>query len=567
MENTRIIHLMTLVSSEEVADMKLKLKALDSNVLSVEKAMNDIDIKVCGAHDEEKRIQNELQESCKQTHLVIEKREKDLIKKLRQMTEQKLQNLSVRKEQLQLVNSQLKSCSEAVKESLQIESPTELLRMKHTLTPMIDDITLHLNQVTTHASSKQANNIAFFADKSTIESLKSYGKVYVKLPDGEKCLVQGDGLTRAKVGEVAEVQLSLYDKHNQEIKIGSVAHTISAELYSSAKSSLFKCSIEDFAENKCTVRYEPIMKGAHKLDIEVCGCLVKGSPFCVSVKASLAHIGPDPLLVIPGLSQPWGIVTDNKGRLCVAVSGRKEVVMLNSYSGEKISTVVKRNLLKNTLEEPAGLTLDEDQKLLIADFRLSTIQRVTLSGQVLQEIGSSGYKVVEFTYPSSLAINPINNKIYVTEWKENNRVQILNNDLTHYRTFGCTGSEPGQFLCPSGLAFDRKGNVYVADSNNARIQVFSCDGDYLSDFGKRGQKEGKLGLPMGLCMDLTSDVLYVTDVHNHRVSLFKTDGQFLRCFGSFGSGPGQFNKPQGIAVDEHRFVYVSDTLNDRVQVF
>ena len=261
------------------------------------------------------------------------------------------------------------------------------------------------------------------------------------------------------------------------------------------------------------------------------------------------------------------MIADSRGRLYVAVSGRKEVVVFDVYSGSKLTTVVKWGLLNSRLEEPAGIALDDDSNLIVADFRLSNVQKVTLGGQILQSVGCSGHKPLEFTYPSSLAVSPINKKIYVTEWQENNRVQILNKDLSHYKTFGCTGSEKGEFLCPSGVAFDQKGDVYVADTNNARIQVFSCEGDYLREFGKRGKKEGKLDLPMGLCMDLTSDVLYVTDVYNHRVSLFRTDGQFLKYFGSFGSGPGQFNKPQGIAVDEHRFVYVSDTNNSRVQIF
>ena len=115
--------------------------------------------------------------------------------------------------------------------------------------------------------------------------------------------------------------------------------------------------------------------------------------------------------------------------------------------------------------------------------------------------------------------------------------------------------------------WNSNGNVYVADSNNARIQVFSCDGEYLSAFGKWGKKEGKLGLPMALCMDKSSDVLYITDVYNHRVSLFTTSGKYLRSFGSHGSGPGEFHKPHGIAVDEFRFIYVSDTHNNRVQIF
>ena len=39
-------------------------------------------------------------------------------------------------------------------------------------------------------------------------------------------------------------------------------------------------------------------------------------------------------------------------------------------------------------------------------------------------------------------------------------------------SFGKEGSGDGQFICPSGLAIDSDGVLYVCDWNNSRIQMF-----------------------------------------------------------------------------------------------
>jgi NHL repeat len=46
------------------------------------------------------------------------------------------------------------------------------------------------------------------------------------------------------------------------------------------------------------------------------------------------------------------------------------------------------------------------------------------------------------------------------------------------KTWGTTGSGPGQFNGPHSITFDRKGRLLVADRGNNRIEIFDQDGNY-----------------------------------------------------------------------------------------
>ena len=58
-------------------------------------------------------------------------------------------------------------------------------------------------------------------------------------------------------------------------------------------------------------------------------------------------------------------------------------------------------------------------------------------------------------------------KFAITDWN-NNRVQILNPDLTFHSSIGSRGSGNKQFNGPNGIAFDSAGNLYVTDHLAAR---------------------------------------------------------------------------------------------------
>ena len=133
------------------------------------------------------------------------------------------------------------------------------------------------------------------------------------------------------------------------------------------------------------------------------------------------------------------------------------------------------------------------------------------------------------------------------------------------RRWGEQGKGPGQFIYPTDVAFDEKGNVFVSEyGDNDRIQVFDPQGKYLYAFGKPGRGPGELARPQSMVIE--AGLVYVTDASNHRIAVFKTDGTFVRNMGGVGPGLGQFRWPYGLAQDRKGNLVVCEFGNNRVQL-
>ncbi|MBI2303276.1 MAG: TIGR03663 family protein [Chloroflexi bacterium] len=129
---------------------------------------------------------------------------------------------------------------------------------------------------------------------------------------------------------------------------------------------------------------------------------------------------------------------------------------------------------------------------------------------------------------------------------------------------GQQGSQ--QFNEPWGVAVDNEGNVYVADTWNHRIQKFSPSLELLTGWGSYGQAPGQLYGPRDIAVDAQGN-LYVTDTGNKRIQKFAPDGTLLASFGGPGAEPGAFSEPVGIAISPQGDLFVADTWNRRIQRF
>lgn len=137
-----------------------------------------------------------------------------------------------------------------------------------------------------------------------------------------------------------------------------------------------------------------------------------------------------------------------------------------------------------------------------------------------------------------------------------------------------------QFFEPHGVAVDRSGNLYVADTANFVIRKITSAGvtaTLAGIAGFSGSTDGtgpaaRFGGPIGIASD-TFGNLYVTDAVNHTIRRVSVEGivtTFAGTAGIRGSADGiglaaQFSSPTGIAIDASGNLYVADTGNHTIR--
>lgn len=179
--------------------------------------------------------------------------------------------------------------------------------------------------------------------------------------------------------------------------------------------------------------------------------------------------------------------------------------------------------------------------------------------------------VPDYTVWAPLGINVVDNTLYITELTMGyHRVMALDmKDGDVHLEFGTQGQDRGQFYYPNGTAVDAQRRIYVSDSNNGRLQVFSSRGEHLAILNT-GVGGSRMSMPRGVWID-SQDRLYVVDTVGQTVHTYHVDdsGELepLFTFGSPGVDDSQFNYPNDIAVDDRGRLYVTDTFNNRVQVW
>jgi DNA-binding beta-propeller fold protein YncE len=123
-------------------------------------------------------------------------------------------------------------------------------------------------------------------------------------------------------------------------------------------------------------------------------------------------------------------------------------------------------------------------------------------------------------------------------------------------------ADPGSL---GGVAVDREGHIYVANSLRNRVTKLSPTMQPIAQWGSEGSGPGSLNLSGGNVAVDSHGHLYVAD-GNNRIQKLSPSGDLLAQWGTpgGGEGPGQFRSPGGVALDADGNLYVADTGNRRI---
>ena len=251
------------------------------------------------------------------------------------------------------------------------------------------------------------------------------------------------------------------------------------------------------------------------------------------------------------LNLPSGLAADQKGNLYISdrSNDRIRVVdkkgVIRTYAGNGVAGFQgdAGPALKAQLDKPFGIALDEERNLYIADRNNNRVRKVSPEGIITTVAGDGGFFFMGDNGPA-------------------------------YRA---------SVAAPTGVAVDKKGNLYIADRNNNRVRVVDKLGmirsiagtgqqDYNGD--SESARETNLYLPFGLTIESNGNLLVIDRSHYRIRRIDPKSGQVetvagngIKLFAGDG-GPATgatLSFPHGMSVDKKDNLIFSDKGHYRIR--
>jgi DNA-binding beta-propeller fold protein YncE len=236
---------------------------------------------------------------------------------------------------------------------------------------------------------------------------------------------------------------------------------------------------------------------------------------------------------------------------------------MDRLAGVQPSPTGKLKKMPFQLLAPYGMAVNSKGDLLVADQKVGAIFIFNRETRDATLIGNG--RQASFGLINGVAVDD-DDRIFLTDGKLH-RVLILN------KNYEVIDQIRDDLVDPVGIAVDTENRfVYVVDTQQDQVLVFDADTlkpvRRLGHVGKKHEMTGPgdFAAPTGVALDTDNNV-YVTDTMNWRVEVFDADGNFISQFGRHCDGFGCFAHPKGIAVDGDGHIWVADPMLDVLQIF
>jgi trimeric autotransporter adhesin len=306
------------------------------------------------------------------------------------------------------------------------------------------------------------------------------------------------------------------------------------------------------------------------------------------------------------LRLPSAVAVDSTGNLFIADSANYRVRKISvggvistlagtgtqGYSGDGAQAAAA------TFDGPVGVAVDASGNLYIADYADQRVRKVSSGGTIstLAGTGTQGYSgdggqatSAQLNQPWGLAADA-SGTVYIADLMNHSIRKVTPGGVittvagTGRPGFAGDGGQAAlaQLRYPAGVAVDKSGNLFIADTGNSRVRKVSSAGiittvagimiaGYSGDGGSASSAQ--LNGPTAVAVDAAGN-LYICDHGNNRIRKVASDGVIttIAGVGSPGfSGDGgqaasaQLNGPMGIALDSAGNVFIADYDNSRIR--
>jgi DNA-binding beta-propeller fold protein YncE len=246
-----------------------------------------------------------------------------------------------------------------------------------------------------------------------------------------------------------------------------------------------------------------------------------------------------------------GVAVNSKGHIYVFHRGKHPLMEFDA-SGKFV-----RNIADDLFVTAHTVRVDGEDNIWTTDVGAHMVLKLSPDGRVLLSLGrmrTAGDDVLHFNQPTDVAFDREGN-IYVADGEGNSRVLKFNKYGNVLLGWGMKGSGQGQFDLPHSIAIDGD-LIYVGDRENTRIQIFDLNGHYL--------REWKLGHPFGLF--ITPDhFIYMSDAIAGRILKINRDGKVVGVVDGPAPDKGRHFDPHSLAVDKDNSIFTAEVMPWRAQ--
>ncbi len=322
-----------------------------------------------------------------------------------------------------------------------------------------------------------------------------------------------------------------------------------------------------------------------------------------------------------GLNGPSEVAMDAAGDLFIADSNNNVIREVDQATG--VITTIAGNgtggysgdggqATAAELNDPCGIVLDATGDLFIADSGNNVVREVDLATGVITTVagnGTGGYSgdggqatAAELNCPWGVVLDATGD-LFIADSNNNavREVDLATGVITTVAGNGTGGysgdggpATAAELNCPSDVALDSAGNLFIADYNNSVIrevtgvnganpQITTVAGNY-DDGGGYGGDDGPatgaaLSSPTGIALDTTGDLFIVDNGNNVIREVTDVSGanpQITTVAGNYNDGAGysgdggpataaELNNPNGIALDSVGDLFIADTGNNVIR--